>query len=104
MYVIKIDTDKLKKKDYESFCQQLSADHLKKFIVKSSKKTLIIKLPLFDYIEYEIFSKSSLIKKLRISLLQKDNNGKYQFKITRCKVGSDDYNQLLRLTRLERTD
>lgn len=103
MYVVKIDIDTLSKKDYETFVKSFDSDSFKKFILKQTKKTIVINLPLFDYLEYEVYSKKSYLKKLRFSLLRKNNEGKFEFVITRCKAGSEDYDNMLRLTRLERT-
>lgn len=101
-YLIKIDLDLLSSKDKKTFLELMNSKKLKSFIVKKAEKAIIIKIPLFDYLEYEIFANRNFLKKLRFSLLTKHND-KFQLAITRCKTNSDDYYKMLRLTRLERT-
>lgn len=100
--VVKIDIDSLSKKDNELFVSLLDNESFKRFILKKTSKSIIITTTLFDYLEYEIYAKKSYLKKLKFSLLQKNKNNKYEFKVKDCKAGTDDYNLMLRLIRMER--
>ena len=99
-YLILITHKTLSKANLQQFEKLFAAKKLKSLIVKRQKNGLLIKVPLFDYIEFDLLG-ASYINKLRITLLKKNfKTDKYAIEIKDAKINSDEWQEILRKVRL----
>lgn len=100
-YYIKIDFDELKPKVQEEFLKLFEQPKFKKHIMAKSDSAIIISVPLFSVLEYDIEDNRAYRKNLKFTLVEKSNNSKSKIKSILTAIGtrSFEYDELLRKIR-----
>lgn len=97
-YLVKIDLSKLKPAEKKAFNKLIDDDRLDSQVAKRGDQAVIIKPPLFDYLEYEFFTNKMFKRKVKFTLL-KQTKGKVKVIVNNCKLKSDEFNEILRTLR-----
>lgn len=99
-YLIVLHYRSLNKKQQAHFDKLFDNEKLKGLIVKSTEEQLIMRVPLFDYLEFD-FLNAKYVKKLKVSLIKRNvKTGKYSKEVDNAAFNSDEYYTLLRRIRL----
>ena len=100
-YYIKIDFDELKPKVQEEFLKLFNQPKFKKHIMAKSDSAIIISVPLFSVLEYDIEDNRAYKKNLKFTLVEKSNNVKSKIKSVMTAIGtrSSEYDELVRKIR-----
>ena len=100
-YYIKLDFDDLKPKVQLEFLKLFDSPKFKKHIMAKSDSAIIVSVPLFGVLEYDIEDTRTYQKNLKFTLLEKSNNPKSKIKpvLTATGTHSAEYDELVRKIR-----
>lgn len=97
-YLVKIDFSKLNKQD--EFLVLFSSEKFKKYIINQGKNSIIISIPLFDFLQYELENNKKFKKSLRFTLLKQNmETSKVKIVLDKFSMKNEKYDAMLRIIR-----
>lgn len=97
-YLIKIDFTKLNKQD--EFLILFNSEKFKKYIISKGKNSVVIAIPLFDFLQYELESNKKFKKSLRFTLLKQNmETSKVKIILDKFSMKNEKYDAMLRIIR-----